>query len=120
MDDARVASLYLRRIKNAKKRGITFDLGLMAFRNLMNAKYCYYTGIELTEATGPEQIHSDRTIDRIDNRKGYVSGNVVACSFAANQIKGTWERFRDEITPARLTRFSRLVCDQEKGRSTQR
>jgi hypothetical protein len=30
---------------------------------------------------------NERTIDRIDNNKGYVKGNVVSCSRKANQLK---------------------------------
>lgn len=81
--------------ENAKKRGIEFNLTIASMKNLLTAKKCFYTGIALTKSTGKEPNGelrlSDATIDRIDVTKGYVSGNVVACCHAANQMKNQFE-----------------------------
>lgn len=53
---------------------------------------CYYTGIPL-ELTAPK--HLVPSIDRIDNSKGYKSGNVVFCLWCVNKAKNdmTVEQF---------------------------
>lgn len=86
MDDLELAKRYIGKADSCKARNISFTLSLTSYRNLMRAKYCFYTGILLTEKgiTG-------RTIDRIDNTKGYESGNVVACCAGFNHIKSIWE-----------------------------
>jgi hypothetical protein len=81
--DLRVAKKYVSLQQSAKKRGKDFDLSLTSLKNLLKAKKCYYTGVPLTHAT--------RSIDRVDNTKGYIKGNVVACHTNINQLKGNLE-----------------------------
>ena len=71
LNDLAVARKLVNLSNSAKSRGKEFNLNLTSIRNLMKAKHCYYTGVKLT--------NSNRTIDRVDNDKGYVIGNVVAC-----------------------------------------
>jgi hypothetical protein len=93
MCDVEIAKKYLNKKKNAEMRGVEFDLPLLSFINLYNAKKCYYTGITLTKhQSDPEKPYfSDFTIDRLDSTKGYVKGNVVACCYGANQLKAMAE-----------------------------
>lgn len=92
MDDVRIAQLYAAKSDQAKKGNITFTLPFISFRNMMRAKRCFYTGIDLTDSRpGMALRATDRTIDRIDCTKGYVKGNVVACCHAANNLKSVWE-----------------------------
>lgn len=70
---------------SAKSRGIEFSLSFCSVKNILNAKRCHYTGIEFD--TGEFR----RTVDRIDPSKGYVKGNVVACSAYFNFIKSKFE-----------------------------
>ena len=91
MNDLQIARKYLNKASNARQAGHAFNLSFTSFKNMMKAKRCYYLGIELTDSFTCEIGPTDRTIDRIDSSKGYVSGNVVACSHMANQIKGTIE-----------------------------
>lgn len=93
--DLMVANRFRNKYKNAKDRGIEFTLSFRAMKNLLSATKCYYTGLLLTNPEGPEEAKlkpSDLTIDRIDCKVGYVSGNVVACSNAANQLKSQFEQ----------------------------
>jgi len=93
--DLMVANRFRNKYKNSKDRGIEFSLSFRAMKNLLSAKKCYYTGLLLTNPEGPEEGKmkpSDLTIDRIDCKRGYVSGNVVACSNAANQLKAQFEQ----------------------------
>lgn len=90
--DLYVARKMEGKANNARQRGIEFNLSFTAMRNLLMAKKCYYTGIPLTRPkAGCDLKASDLTIDRIDNTKGYVHGNVVACCHAANNMKAMAE-----------------------------
>lgn len=91
MNDLRIAQKYINKSKNAASKGQEFALSFTSFKNMCNSKRCYYTGVKLTDEAGGPVQPTDRTIDRIDARLGYVSGNVVACSHVANTIKGTIE-----------------------------
>lgn len=81
--DLKVARKYDSLAHTSKIRGIDFDLPLLSLANLYKAKRCYYTGVELT----PKNM----SIDRVDNRLGYVKGNVVACDKTVNSLKGSIE-----------------------------
>lgn len=93
MNEIKLAKKYISKEQSAIARNIEFSISFTSYKNLMRAKKCYYTGICLTEPTGPAQLTTDRTIDRIDPTKGYVHGNVVACCFQANQIKSQMEQY---------------------------
>lgn len=87
-----VLSYYQNKVQSCKDRGIEFKLNLVSVRNLLSAKKCAYTGLELTRGKkGLGMTSTDVTIDRIDNSKGYVKGNVIAVSNVANNFKSIFE-----------------------------
>ena len=69
--------------QSAIKRGLDFDLQCEDLLKLYSTKRCYYTGIRFDEKIKDKQL----TLDRVDRLQGYVKGNVVACTYKANQIK---------------------------------
>ena len=81
--DMAIAQFYVNKITSAESRDIPFDLSFTSFKNMAKASKCYFTGLPLE--------HNTFTIDRIDNKKGYVKGNVVACHKSFNQIKALME-----------------------------
>ena len=88
MTEIQIARRYCQSYKRAKRRGLEFNLSLRSVANLLKAKRCYYTGVLLTdERSGKTLPATYRTIDRVDNSKGYIKGNVVACCYAANAFK---------------------------------
>lgn len=91
--DLYVCDKLRRKADNARERCIEFDMTFQSMKNILSAKKCYYTGLPLTRTRhGTFPVRgSDLTIDRIDSSKGYVKGNVVACSHAANQLKSQVE-----------------------------
>lgn len=120
--DAWVSRFYQNKIESCKRRGIEFNLSLISVHNILRAKYCFYTGIELTRPPyrfdgyvpqGYERKNTDVTIERLDNRLGYVSKNVVACSKYANSLKGVFE---DPGNAYGLEHFIRMVKKLEKIR----
>lgn len=68
---------------SARKRNLEFNLSDDDIRILLERKTCYYTGSRFSS----ENRKYSKTIDRIDNSKGYVTGNVVACTHGANSLK---------------------------------
>ena len=105
-----VAKVFMCKDKNARRRGIENKLTLTTIKKLLKSDTCYFLGIPLfldliidednNYLSGTaEQEEDSFSIDRIDPRKGYVSGNVVACSFKANQLKEKYEHslFSNEI-----------------------
>lgn len=93
--DAYVARYYTNKINDAKTRNIPFSLTFTQVKNMLRAKKCQLTGIDLTHTGALNGIATQRltdvTIDRIDNSKGYEKGNVLAASHMANQIKNGFE-----------------------------
>ena len=81
VNDFDIAKKYISLMKSANDRGIEFNLSLTSVKNLLSAKKCFYSGVKLNDNVGsPHQ----RTVDRIDNSKGYIKGNVSACCHSIN------------------------------------
>lgn len=81
--DKDIAAWYLKKMQQSEDRNIVFTLSLMSFANIARSTKCYYAKLPLTKNT--------ISIDRIDNNKGYVKGNVVACHKHFNSLKGCLE-----------------------------
>lgn len=78
----------LTRIKmSARKRGYTFDLDREYFFNCYREQegLCYYTKVPLS--INKEDIFNLMSIDRKDNSKGYIKGNIVFCCMGINSMK---------------------------------
>lgn len=73
-------SRFLLAIRMAKKRCVKWNLTLRQYKILI-AKPCVYCGQQKHE--------SGIGLDRIDNDKGYVPGNVSPCCFACNMMRGS-------------------------------
>lgn len=100
---------------NAQRRGIKFDLTLQTMKNLMRAKKCFYTGMILTEPRPGQPLRAtDRTIDRVNCDLGYVSGNVVCCSHAANSLKAQVEKGGVEAYKVGIKVFTKAAKRLEK------
>lgn len=69
----------------AKRRGIDFDLKYTDFEL---PEYCPILGFKLEYGAGNDgNSPNHATLDRIDNSKGYISGNVMVISRLANAMK---------------------------------
>lgn len=96
----RIKGYMIRNIKfSAKRRNLDFNLD---FTDIILPKYCPLLNIELNYNNqinhkllnlGEDYINlgfndnSKATIDRIDNSKGYIKGNIIVLSRIANAMK---------------------------------
>ena len=85
MDDRKICQKLCSIYSNAKDRELECNLSFQDIKKLMLKKKCYFTGVPFTEE-GPDS----RSIDRLDNSKGYIKGNVVACGQGLNGRKSNF------------------------------
>jgi len=77
--------------RNAEKRNLEWLLSDDEFYAITKQN-CHYCGtkpsqVQKTQATSDDYVYNG--IDRLDNNRGYVSGNVVACCGTCNSMKAT-------------------------------
>jgi len=80
--DIEVAKKLVNIHSSAQSRNLDFDLTFEYVKKLLEYNTCFYTNVQFTE-DGPNA----RSFDRVDNDKGYVIGNVVACTTDINGKK---------------------------------
>lgn len=71
--------------QRARKKNLDFDLTI---DDIVIPKLCPVFGIELEVLAGWNSINS-ASVDRIDNSKGYIKGNVQVISRLANTMKNS-------------------------------
>jgi hypothetical protein len=70
----------------AKKKGIQFDIDVS---DIVIPNICPVLGIPIyKDISSNRGMDNSPSLDRIDNSKGYVKGNVMVISFRANKLKG--------------------------------
>lgn len=82
ISDVEVAKKLINIYQSAQDRKLQFNLSFEYVRKMLEYKTCYYTNKPFTE-DGPNA----RSFDRVDSDKGYVEGNVVACTIDINGKK---------------------------------
>ena len=109
VNEATLALQYVNKARKSEAAGHEFTLPFSAFKRFKSVKTCHYTGMELTTPTEGKVKQTDRTLDRIDSTKGYVVGNVVACSHYANQVKSVLENPSSTIELKHLTKLTKTL-----------
>lgn len=77
--------LYFTRVR-AKAINIEHTL---SEEDIVIPTHCPYLGIELETTNRMGNRFTSPSVDRVDNSKGYVKGNIEVISFKANIMKGT-------------------------------
>ena len=80
--DIEVAKKMINLQQSATSRGIEFDLSFETVKSLLLRTICFYT-----EAVFEDEGKLAFSVDRIDSKKGYIEGNVVACTIDINAKK---------------------------------
>lgn len=70
--------------QRATRKGLAFDITV---DDIVVPDRCPYLNIQLTICTDGIVKDDTASIDRIDNEKGYVKGNIRIISFRANKMK---------------------------------
>ena len=78
-------------IRSASKRNLAFELSKEYFEELTKGS-CYYCGLSAKQSVSGRVRRANgdylyNGIDRLDNSKGYVEGNVVSCCGLCNKMK---------------------------------
>jgi hypothetical protein len=82
VSDLEVAKKMLKIHQSASDRSLEFDLSFESVKKLLTYQTCYYTNRKFEE-----EGNYARSFDRVDSSKGYVEGNVVACTVDINGKK---------------------------------
>jgi len=82
LPDIEVAKKMINLQQSATSRNIEFDLYFETVKHLMTRTHCYYSGVKFEE-----EGKLAFSVDRVDSKKGYIEGNVVACTVDMNSKK---------------------------------
>lgn len=89
--------------RRAKRKGLDFDLDVEDVKG----NVCPVFGVELIRVSTPGAADFSPSVDRIDNSKGYVKGNVQVLSNLANKMKAN-------ATKEQLIQFAEWVLKTYK------
>lgn len=82
-DDNKDKLYFLSLKSRAKKKGLDFNLDE---QDVLGVTSCPVLGFPLVRSVGKPSWNSP-SLDRIDNTKGYIKGNVQIMSYLANSMK---------------------------------
>ena len=105
--DLEVARKMIKIFQSAQDRKLEFDLSFKTVKQLLSYPTCYYTGKEFEE-----DGMMARSFDRIDSDKGYVEGNVVACTVDINSKKSNLTFEEIETLYHKLSQVKKEVNDE--------
>ena len=89
---------YLATQKRSLEKGLEFNLSYDYFKQLKSGD-CHYCGTQnifLAHYCEAMSLKTPwMTIDRVDNTKGYIVGNVVSACFMCNRIKSNFFTYEE-------------------------
>lgn len=103
-------------IRSAAKRNLVFELSKEHFEELTKGN-CYYCGSPAKQSVSGRVRRANgdyvyNGIDRLDNSKGYVEGNVVSCCGRCNMTKN--KTSHDEFVKLITAIYENLKLDKNR------
>jgi hypothetical protein len=79
-----IKSMWWRAKKRSEKSGVSFNIRI---DDILMPDICPVFGFKFEVGNGKGPTDKSPSLDRIDNSKGYVKGNIQVISFKANKMK---------------------------------
>jgi len=79
-----IKNMWWRAKKRAEKSGIEFNI---LKEDIVIPEFCPVFGFAFQVGNGKGPTDKSPSLDRIDNSKGYIKGNIQVISFKANRMK---------------------------------
>lgn len=96
--------IWKRTKSRARLREVEFDIEVS---DIKIPDVCPYLGTPLTRIQGHGRQDTNPSLDRVDNSKGYVKGNIEIISDKANRMKNS-------ATPEELVTFAKVVLSRHE------
>jgi hypothetical protein len=108
--DKKLIALYGSWKQRCKNRDKINTFTIEEYAELRTQLVCFYTGVTLVHSkTASDKRSNVWTLDRIDSSIGYIQGNVVVCSLAANYFKNEYfEVIGCKIREAKMLETQRM------------
>lgn len=84
---------------SSKRRNITWNVSFDEFKKYLSKRCHYCDGILPINGSG---------LDRMDNLRGYVIGNVIQCCCSCNSIKGKYLTYEEMMVAMKAIKELRL------------
>lgn len=73
-------------VESATRRNKEFSLTLLYLNNIMKQTHCAYSGVKFSDDKSSGDY---MTLERLDNSKGYIDGNVIPVAHVFNSLRGS-------------------------------
>lgn len=110
INDLEVAKKMLKIYQSAADRKLEFNLSFESVKKLLSYQTCYYTNKKFEE-----EGNFSRSFDRVDSAKGYIEGNVVACTVDINGKKSNLSFDEIECIYKKISPFKEKPYKQERN-----
>lgn len=88
--------------QRASQKGFEFTIEK---EDIVIPEYCPYLKVPITNTIGEGKVLTNPSVDRIDNDKGYIKGNIEVISLMANIMK-------QNATRQQLTEFAKEILSR--------
>ncbi|AUR82559.1 hypothetical protein NVP1152O_077 [Vibrio phage 1.152.O._10N.222.46.E1] len=99
--EIQLSKKYVTKAHNAEQAGHKFELLFPQFKRMRMRKTCALTGLPMTR--------ENSTIDRLDNRLGYLPANSAGVRNDVNQLKGQMEKLVSQTPDVEWEHILRMV-----------